>query len=745
MALITSVKSTSAVGSFFRRQALDMARYVAKKGGGLKRIYDLFILKASGIPRLSTGRTTIIEVAPMIIGGFGGRNGQAKLYVPTLVVSFGALIDDISRKTMRLDPVTGAFLPHKDDDRATYSYPLGDGRVAIGDVPDWSAGRVAVDPIHGAVGTGVYTVCPSAVTIGTVCAVPDSRGTLLLCRTSPQMGVGLKVETTTGLPILPEDPEAPQPEVPPDWYPAISGGTPRGSPYRISGVEFGADMLLGADTNHRFIVAGPCVEWGPLRGAAMYSVSLRDEDDNHTGDAISFLRYLVADGGETAEGARFTGTGEVVYTLDVSALPSGDEADDLSEVAAADFDPDLNPNIPAWAEHNTLVGGRTASPGVMRLPRDLNSTARLWGDNMAVGADATAHQPLLSIVEVAASVDSAITLSVTASYLDQQAAGGFSYITRTVRAASGVRYLTYAVVLPASGPAVLRKIGDFVDERYNTAGALTREQWSALGAVSASDGTARLVCLRRDIPYEVRPADPDTPAQSDPASPSQQGEPARRVPTTYSSYVKPEQVKLFLVSASGEMEVTLTGNYPAGGYLSTGTEVVEGGRIHFADTGLYDPESIPRYGYEFPQLFCQYAPGYMLVLGHPNGGFANTTWGLTLFIVYIDTGEVVQQINTNIQTRPNARHTLSCIEQAVLDEGGQIVAHGKVMLSVSTTLVSEGRTDGIYLIHGMQTISWLAREPSNIAAVYAGNALVPATLGVTTNLMCLPKPKPPEP
>lgn len=718
----TGVKSTSATGLFFRRQALALATKVARVGGAAHQVFDLFLLRAKGDRAKQVGKATIIEVPPLLLGGFGGRDGVTPLYVPSVAISMGALVDALLRPTAKLDPGSGLMVPLKGDD-FVLSYPLGDGRVVVG-APDWSVARNALND-----STGVYSLCPSAITIA-VC--PDLTGggrTLLVCRTSPAMMPGLKTDATGA--VLPGQ----DLELPPDNYPAISGAVPTGRAERISGVEFGSAAVLASEYD-LLNLPGACVEWGPLRGLASFSVLRYDAGSAYLGDGVHFLRYAVSDAGAGAA-PRYTGAVVSNHAVQDSTLPSADQPDPVSAVTPPNLYPELGAVFPPWAELHLCFYGREASAGVMRVPRDINQTTRVWGT--AVGTDVATDQPALALVEVTSSHDSAAVIDVEGFYLDGGAPGGFGYVTSPMRANMGLRYLTYAVSLPVGGVPVLRKLGEFVDARYETAGALERYSWQAFGGVNAADGSARLVCVRRKIEYSVRPAEPDMP-EVPWVTARQQGEPARRLPTAGSDWVQPSELTLWLVGADADVQVSLPAHFPALGHLdvtTVGVPPANPGRQFFGDSALR--VTSPRYGNNFPLPCCQYAPDHMLLLAHPLGQFANDVWNLSLLVVKVSTGAVVQTVNSAVQVTYNTRLSVTCVEQATVDAEGAIASHGTLMLSVSSPDNTSTRRDGIYMVHRMSSITWLAREPSNVAAVYAGNALVPATLGVSTNLLSAPK------
>lgn len=703
------VKSTSATGLFFRRQALKLARKVARTGGKAHQVLDLFLLRADGDSKRKTGRTAIVEVPPALLGGYGGQNGAGSSYVQAVTVTFGPVIDFLLRPTARL--VDAALAPFKSDDAFVIGLPMGGGHLSLGDLPAWTTYRDALDDR-----TGVYTICPSALTIA-VCqnlqeSPPDHPHprSLFVARTTGSMAPGLPMDTT-GAPV-----SGAGVELPLDGHPSVAAGVPAGAPGTVAGLEIAADQF--ADALDELLTAGASVEWG--LGSGLTTVHARRYAADLTttlGDRLYFVRHTVSEGTGTP---RYTPSLANVAVLDAATLPGGDQPDSLSAVSAVDLD---GYTFPAWVGSYLLPDGRDFATGQMTLGRNVNQFLRLW--SARVGDPAGAGDSTLALIEVQVSHDSPVTVDAQGYKIDGGA--GYLYTTKTFRAAVGVRTLTYAATVSAGGVLGLRKLDEFVDDRYDTAGDLTRHQWQAFAGVTAADTTPYLVCTRRAVPYEVRAANADLPGP-----PVVQGEPARRVPTTNASFVKVSEVELRLVGAAADVTPDLSGYFPALGNHAV-TAVTDSGRMYFGDEALH--LTTPQVGNNFPVPFCQYAPGVLLVVAHPVAQYTAATWTLHFLLIDVATGARLATIPTFLQTVPSARLTVSCMEQATLDAEGAIATHGRLLLGFSALTAAADRTDGFYLIQRMETITWLAREPSNVAGVYGGNALAPASLGQSMNLL----------
>lgn len=705
MGLFTAVKSTSSVGLFFKRQASRLAETVARNGGRAVRVFDLFLIRAAGDRKNGRGKTTIVEVPPALLGGYGGQNGATDYYTPALGVAFGALVDDLARRTMRLDPSTGAYLPFKADDAFVLRLPVGDGRLYTGDLPEWTAYRQALNDT-----TGAVSLYPSALLVA-VCpdlsagALPAGGRSLFLCRSNGTMLPGELVETTAAT------------FAPLTGHPAVRGDEPVDNPARISGLEFSYSSL-GLAAVDNLLAAGPALEWGPLRGWVSAYVGIGGQG------AVQFVPYSIADGGEAKPG-RFTLSTGAPVSITGATLPSGDAAEGIGAVPAVPLD---GYAFPSWVNFYCLPNGRPASGGVWSIPRDINQFMRLWAPR--AGYPVTSPEAAIGIVEIRVLLDSSRTVDATGWRLDM---GSYSYATKTFRTAAALKILSYAVSV-TDGGATYRKLAEFVDERYDTDGALVHQRWQAFGGITARDGTARLVCTRRDIPYVVQPAVADIPGP-----PTVQGEPARRVLAEGWTYVKAEQIGMALVGADDSLEIDLTGYFPAFGSLAVSAyNTTYGGRLNFADTAL-TLSGTARIGNGFATPFCRVAPGILLLLVHPVGSYAEEYWPVTFFVIDVDTGTVLLRKPTPILVAYNTRLTLSCVQEGTVGPTGLPVHYGTVMLTLSSPATDIGRTDGTYLIHDLGALTWLCREPSNVAMVYGGNGLCPAELGVSTRMTSFPR------
>ncbi|HEY0821809.1 MAG TPA: hypothetical protein VGD46_23745, partial [Rhizobacter sp.] len=78
---------------------------------------------------------------------------------------------------------------------------------------------------------------------------------------------------------------------------------------------------------------------------------------------------------------------------------------------------------------------------------------------------------------------------------------------------------------------------------------------------------------------------------------------------------------------------------------------------------------------------------------------------------------------------------LTCYEQGTVNEAGVLTAHARLFLMVSSANNSPTRGDGVFAINELSTVTWVSRELSNTPLHYIGNKLVPATIGVSTNLI----------
>lgn len=701
----------SGVATRLRRQAEDLARVVAK-GGLLHRFYEIFLVKASGSDGNSIA--TVIELPTYLLGGFGGQDGATDYYTHSTVSDFGPLLDAITRDSLRI--VDGGPVPNVPLDKFKARLPWGDGRLSIGSLPAWGDTRNALNNT-----TGVYVITPSAV-LTAVCPSLVAHSaphpwlrSLFVCRANGFM---------SGSPLVYDGFQEPPVETPgdiPTGHPAVNAATPLGKPQRISGVEV-AQALLGLGVNDELAYAGPCVEWGPLAGMATAQVStLNAPTATIFGNELRFVRWAVSDAGD-GENPRFTPALDWVTPLGINELPGADQPDPISAVAAAD------PlyTYPSWALTYTTVQGRDGRDGRLFM-RDLNTYMRVHAP--LVGYAEGASETLLFLVEVQSETEGA-TVSVRGYYDD-----GMTVLFNTVNVPANAarRWITYVAEITAGGAVSLIKLEEFLDSRYVITGALTRNQIQAYGGFTTGSVTPepRLFCSEWAVPYEVLAADADGPPPY-----NIQGEPTRKVLTQYYNYVALSDLSFYMLDGAGTKTALDFGvYYPLLYHVSTGDAGVfpapTNARTGFGNSSFYDNN--PRYANNAPAPMCQFAPGMVAMVVAPSANYAADIQQIRIAVFDVETGDMKALGSVLAAINLPATITLTCVEQGTVVDG-ELTSYGRLLMSVSTLLAGPTRADGIFAITGLSKLTWVAREPSNVAAVYAGNALVPATLGVTSNL-----------
>lgn len=696
-----------------RRQAFDLARE-ASNGGLLHRFYEIFLIRANG--KTGNSIATVIETPTYLLGGFGGQNPGSDYYAHTVAVDFGPLVDAITRETVRI--VDGQPVPNLPLDEFKARLPWGDGRLSIGSLPDWGDLRDALND-----STGVYVVTPSAVLMAVCPSLVDEDTadhpwlrSLVICRANGVM---------SDMPIFydgKQDPPVQTNPGVPTGHPALNPAIPVGRPERISGLEIAqSELSLGPDDELGY--AGPCIEWGPLEGLACVLVrTVNTPFGSVMGNELRFVRWLINDAGVDTN-PRYTATLPWVTTLAAADLPTLDQPDPLSAVVAAD------PlyTYPGWALARTTIEGRDASDGRL-LMRDPNTYLRMH--TPLVGFAAGAVEAVLALVEVQSTTEGA-TVSVRGYYDD--GVNPVQFNTVSVPANFATRWITYVAEIDAAGALSLTKLEEFLDSRYVTTGALARNQIQAYGGFTTGGLTPepRLFCSEWAVQYEVLPADPDGPGPY-----NIQGEPARKVPADYSTYVRLDDLEFYMLDGSGvKTPLNLGVYYPMLYHINTSAAGTGGaptdGRIGFGNSAFYD--TTPRYGNNSPLPICQFAPGMVAVLVAPRSGYAATSQSVRVAVFDVESGALKALSPVLAILQLPAILTLSCMEQGTVVDG-DLTSYGRLLMSVSTDLTSPGRSDGIFAITGLNKLTWVAREPSNIPAVYGGNGLVPSTLGVSTNL-----------
>lgn len=695
-----------------RRQAQDLAREAAKDGL-LHRFYEIFLVRATGNGGDSVA--TVIELPTYLLGGFGGQNGATSYYTHAVAADFGALLDSITRESIRVvdgNPTTNVPL-----DAFKLRLPWGDGRLSLGSLPAWGDTRNALNN-----STGVYVNTPSAV-LTAVCPTLVDEDTaphpwvrsLFICRANGHMAA---------MPVVYDGFQDPPVETAPDVpaeHPAVNPAVPLGKPQRLSGLEV-AQSLLGLGGNDELAYAGPCIEWGPLTGMATALVrTINAPATTVIGNELRFVRWLTTDAGEGVN-PRFTSVLEWVSQLGIAELPGADQPDPLSAVPAAD------PlyTYPGWALANTTVEGRDARDGRLFM-RDLNTYMRVHTPQVGFVEGAT--ETALALVEVQSETEGA-TVSVR-GYFDDGMTVTFN--TVNVPANAATRWITYVAEITAAGVVSLVKLEEFLDSRYVTAGALTRNQIQAYGGFTTGGVVPepRLFCSEWAVPYEVLPA------VADGAPPlNVQGEPARKVLTQYFNYVALSDLSFYMLDGAGNKTALDFGAYyPMLYHVSTspaGTiPAPTNARTGFGNSAFYD--NVPRVGNNAPMPICQFAPGMVAVVVAPSANYTANGQLIRIAVFDVETGDLKALGPAIAGIQLPATLTLTCIEQGTVVDG-ELTTYGRLLLSVSTTLTAPTRSDGIFAITDLSKLTWVAREPSNIPATYGGNALVPATLGVTANL-----------
>lgn len=703
----------SGVATRLRRQAQDLAREAAK-GGLLHRFYEIFLIRAAGSG--GDAVATVIETPTYLLGGFGGQNGASNYYTYCVAADFGPLLDAITRESIKIGD-SGAE-PNITKDEFKLRIPWGDGRLSLGSLPAWGGTRNALNNT-----TGVYINTPSAV-ITSVCPSLVDEATedhpwvrsLFICRANGYMA---------GSPVVYDGTEQPPIETQPDVpakHPAVNKETPVGRPERISGLEI-AQALLALGANDELALAGPCIEWGPLVGLATVLVrEITPPGSSVQGNELRFVRWTVTDNGEDVE-PRFTPALAWVAPFGITQTPMADRPTPISAVTAAD------PlyTYPGWAYANTTVEGRDARDGRLFM-RDLNTYMRLH--TPLVGFAKGSTETTLALIEIRSEVEGA-TVSVR-GYFDS-GIPPVLFNTVSIPANVATKWTTYVAKLEANSTLSLVQLAQFTDSRYDTAGATTRAQVQAYGGFTTLEDVPapRLFCSEWAVPYEVLPAEPDGGGAH-----NIQGEPARKVLKQYSNYVALSDLSYYFLDGDGNKVTPAFGDYyPMLYHVSTGaagiTPAPTNARIGFGNSAFYDNN--PRVGNNAPMPMCQFAPGMMAIVVAPKAGYTAASQTIRVAVFDVLTGALKALSAALATIQLPATLTLTCVEQGTVVDG-ELASYGSLLLSVSTTLTTDTRSDGIFAITGLNKLTWVAREPSNIPAVYGGNALVPATLGVTANL-----------
>ena len=711
----------SAAAVTLREQGMRLGRRVLVKGGVLNQIFEIFILRA--VQAKPNAVVTVIEVPAYLVGGYGGQDGPTDYYTPFLIVDLGPVLDALTRSTIRLDDNNDP-IPNIPTDKYKGRVFTGSGRIVVGDVPEWEEFRQALNGT-----TGVFVACRSAILVA-VCPSLTVETTenhpwvrsLTICRINGRSGVGEISSFDDGVSTG---------TFPVDVLPGhvmMTSTPPTGAAERISGFEIAQDEL-GIPGVFELQFAGTAIEWGALRGLVAVQYHVLSPSNSVIGNGIQFVTFETVGAGEGAE-TTYTASITATSNVGIDTVPSGDEPTSLSEVTAAD--PSFT--YPPWAS-STTVGGRDARDGQLTM-RDLNLYARLY--SASVGYTVDGDQAALTLVETIVEVE-----APDVSVRGYRTGPPLTFNTVVVPASSALRRQSYVAALNTNGSVSLTKLADFLDSRYDPSGPLVRKQIQTFGGVTTLPsevepfGQARLFCTEWSIHYEVRPAEPDGPAPN-----LVQGEPERRVQIDGSQFVRLDDLETYLLSSSGVKTTLALGDYvPAYFNISTSPyNATFEGRTNFGNASFF-PQPSQRVGNNFPHVFCQFAPGIMAVLVVPRSGYANTVQLMRVALFSVATGALLVLSPALAGFSVPARMSMSCFEQGTVDESGNLLTYGRLLVGFSTPDTSPGRTDGFFTITDLTDLSWLAREPSNTAPFYVGNGLVPAEIGVTTRLSYI-KPTP---
>ena len=719
------VKPLSGAASRLKREAYNLARRVVG-GGVIHRIREIFIIRAVGGSE-GNATATILEAPTHVIGGYGGQDGPTDYYTHAVVVDAGALMDAISRDTVKTDD--GTPVPNIPIDKFKIRLPMGEGRVAIGDLPAWEATR---EGLNGS--TGVVSNVPSALLVSVCPALttetPENHPWLrsvVICRANGYM---------TGGPILAGYDGIRIDGLVQKGHPAITGTVHTKRPETLSGVEIAQSLLdLGPDDELQY--AGSSVEWGPLQGVGSAMVRTLSPSRLSTIDtSLRFFGYSITDSGTENEG-RYAGVVSWVSKVDKDTVPDGPE--ELSAVTGAD--PEFT--YPMWATAGTAIGGRDAIDPRMTI-RDINTFCRVWGNGL--GYSDPVDTPTIALVEVKSLVNAA-DVSVRGYKSDDE--GGATFNTVSAPESYQTNYTTYVLSIGSTGVVTYAKLSEFSYTRYDSSqfADLERPQYQAFGgfntaATPETPEQARLFCSIWSEKYEVKPADPDGDAPN-----NVQGEPERRVLVDFSQYVALDDLQFVLISGSGAQTPLQFGAYYPMLYVNRETLGSAVGapantRYQFAATAFFD--AAQRLGQSYPQAFCQFAPGYAAFLVANKSAYTDRVQDIRVAVMHVESGAMSVLSPVLLAGDVTSRLTLSCIERGLLDDKGAFTSYGRLLLSASTFDNTPTRTDGLFVITGLNSITWLAREPSNVSGHYVGNPLVPAEVGVTSKLSVLIPPAIPE-
>lgn len=687
-------KPLSVAALYLRKRAMDIGRRVVR-GGVVNDIQELFLLRAVGTGQLAI--VTALEIPPKFGGGFGGPNSGIDFFTTTVSAEYGQTFNALFKPAFKFEEAVP--VPTLTDDPKT-EVPFG-GRVEVGTPPAWTDPRDAFNAT-----VGQFYVYPSAI-IQAVCptydtgADPDAR-TLLLARINGYM------------PFVTFEPGMVGAD-----RPAVNGDPHAERPESIGVIEF-SRAALGGTVNDLLFEASACLEWGSLNG--IVSAELREfVASAQVSTRFAMAGYAITDNGEE-EVPRYTS--EVTWQSDIAAstLPILDQPEAVPATGA------VAPgyNFPVWASTHGFPDGKPAADGQFSFPDAAN--CRMWAPNAGYVVPPESAMMILQVISGINAAD----FNVEAWTGDP---GTPTYAFFDVPAEQAQRYITYVINVSTVGVLSYVKLDEFVYSRYDPAyfDQLERVDYRPYLGMNAFDGTPRLICSKLTNHYEILPADPDIPGP-----PRIQGELERKVLSQYNSFRRLDDLEFVVVSSAGvETVLDMDVYYPVLYTLDTDNPGVSpqptDGRTDFADTELASSE--PRFGQAIPAPFCQYAPGVVACLLSPKVDYTLGVHTLRVGIFDIATGNMLAISPALFGYGSRNRFNLSCYEQGTVDEEGGLASHARLLLMVSSANNTPERGDGIFAINELSTVTWISRELSNTPLHYIGNKLVPATIGVSTNLI----------
>lgn len=706
MRMIFRPASEAAVA--IRKQAYKVSLAVAN-GGAINRIYENFIIRATNVEP-GVVRTQVIELPTLFISAFAGRPSSKDYYLPGSLIEFPNATATMLKKEMKVDEVTSLFVPWEADDSFVGKVPWGKGLVQIGSLSTWASLRYGINNTTGTFYTNASSVsvglCPGFSKEDEVDAPFPPPRSFLICRMNALMGGGpINLDETGDLPV---------PEVP-RYYPAINSEPFSGSLMGISAIEFSAGAL-GLNSDETFMLPWTPIEWGPGIGTSGVYVTAYDDEHAPTKYSIVLVGYTIAlSDADTA----ITNLIWVTRFSDDN-LSGGDAPSSLPALPSAFAD---GYGFPAWAVQTIQLEARDA--GAPPSPID-NLLAR--GRMYAVGDAGAGRQATMGIVRISVA---RIGANLAVKGIKYDSVSG-TYISQIFNRPPQSVYDrdTYVLSIDVDGSISATKLTSYRSNMYDLTNLLEHVITTYCGASTAPDqdhpyGLPRLFCVDSEAHYKVVPAgDPEPPPFDF------DGQPAH-LEGDLTAFGTPEEQEYFFLSPSGVRTTIDFGAYYPGLYDAT-NGLFTGKRVNFGIAAWVDADALSNFGNTFAQPMCQFAPGYVACLVFPRSQFTSDMQDMRIMIIHVESGLPVILSPVLIQTTVDARFSLTCFEQGTIDEFEVINTLGRLLIGVSSYDNSSSRRDGYFTVTGLNKLSWFSREPSNTTPVYAGNVLLPASMGFTT-------------